>query len=303
MKRRMYVAVVMSLPCSRSKNSSQGMEVRTERAERTIRTVPDEVEVPIHRNLGLNIDIQALQIRLHESHQPRKTFPSMQRIPSRPLRRFAIDHLVHRHLFVLVFDRSGRLRRGAAGTVDGPTGAGRVPRSGGRVVSPGRRGRYGLGAAVGRGTALVLMFPQKVVQHVSGRLVKHLLPEPKLSRPAGVPLLRPRHVLVHFGDGEVKVEAEGEDGPRQEDDEDGVGRVFEIGQLDFHAPELDPPADLAVRGWRLEADRLPVRRLNILWDEAASGQLRHSRAAQVGWDPPRSGRFRPHRPDPASRKR
>lgn len=71
------------------------------------------------------------------------------------------------------------------------------------------------------------------------------------------------HVLVDLDNGDVEVEVEGEDGACDEDDEDGEGGIFEIGDLDLHGPELDSPAD-AVVGWRrLEAHVLPVCALDV----------------------------------------
>mmetsp|Transcript_21659 Transcript_21659/g.53028 ORF Transcript_21659/g.53028 Transcript_21659/m.53028 type:complete len:232 (+) Transcript_21659:999-1694(+) len=91
----------------------------------------------------------------------------------------------------------------------------------------------------------------------------HALPPVELlleHRPAPV---RGLHVLVHLRDRDVEVEREGEDGPRHEGDEDGEGRVLEVGQLHLHRAELDTPSDFLARR-RLEPDALPVRRLDVL---------------------------------------
>lgn len=69
---------------------------------------------------------------------------------------------------------------------------------------------------------------------------------------------------THLGDGHVKVQVETQDGPGQQDDEHRVRGVFEIGELDLHAPELDPPSDGRVDGRRLEPHRLPICRLDVL---------------------------------------
>ncbi len=55
-----------------------------------------------------------------------------------------------------------------------------------------------------------------------------------------------------------------QNGSGQQYDENGESGILEIGQLHFHGPELDPPSDGRVCRRRLEADRLPVGRLDIL---------------------------------------
>ena len=55
-----------------------------------------------------------------------------------------------------------------------------------------------------------------------------------------------------------------QDGSREQDDEYGERGVLKVSQLHFHRPELHPPSDGGVDGWRLEADCLPVGWLDVL---------------------------------------
>ena len=72
------------------------------------------------------------------------------------------------------------------------------------------------------------------------------------------------HVLRGARDRDVEVEIEAEDRAGDEHHEYAEGCVFEIGHLDLHGAELDAPADVVVGRWRLEADVLPVRALEVL---------------------------------------
>jgi len=49
-----------------------------------------------------------------------------------------------------------------------------------------------------------------------------------------ISLVRCGHVGVNFGERHVKIEVQGEDGPCQEDNENGVRRVLVLSQLDLH---------------------------------------------------------------------
>jgi len=69
--------------------------------------------------------------------------------------------------------------------------------------------------------------------------------------------------LAYLGDGHVKVQVEAEDRSGQQDDEHRVGGVFEIGELNLHASELDPPTDGRIDGRGFEPHRLPICRLNV----------------------------------------
>ena len=69
---------------------------------------------------------------------------------------------------------------------------------------------------------------------------------------------------THLGNRNVKVQVESKDGSRQEYNENGKRGVLKVGQLYFHAAELDSPTNLGF-GWRrFETKCLPIRRLEIL---------------------------------------
>ena len=76
--------------------------------------------------------------------------------------------------------------------------------------------------------------------------------------------MRRLHVLVRFRDRDVEVKIEGKDGTRDQHDEDGESGVLEVRDLDFHGSELNAPANIASSWRRLEADVLPVCRLQVL---------------------------------------
>lgn len=67
----------------------------------------------------------------------------------------------------------------------------------------------------------------------------------------------------HLGDGHVKVQVEAQYGPGQEDDKHRVRSVLKVGQLDFHASELDPPSNRRVDRRGFEPHRLPICRLDV----------------------------------------
>mmetsp|Transcript_55208 Transcript_55208/g.131112 ORF Transcript_55208/g.131112 Transcript_55208/m.131112 type:complete len:240 (+) Transcript_55208:675-1394(+) len=95
-------------------------------------------------------------------------------------------------------------------------------------------------------------------------LGSHVLAEPELALDRRVALVCLRHVLIHFGEGDVEVEAEGEEHPRYQYRHHRVGGVFEVCELDLHASELDPPPDVGANGRGLPPHRLPVGRLDVL---------------------------------------
>lgn len=87
---------------------------------------------------------------------------------------------------------------------------------------------------------------------------KGVFAEPEFLRRHGVADVCCFHIFRYPGDGHVEVEVEGEDGARDEHDEDTEGGVLEIGDLDLHGAELDTPANVRT-GWRrLEAHVLPI---------------------------------------------
>ena len=69
---------------------------------------------------------------------------------------------------------------------------------------------------------------------------------------------------TNLRNGDVEVETKTEDSPREEDDENRVGGVLEVGRLDLHTPKLDSPTDGRIGGRRFESKSLPVRRLDVL---------------------------------------
>ena len=71
------------------------------------------------------------------------------------------------------------------------------------------------------------------------------------------------HVFCGTRYGYVKVEVEGKNGARKENDEDREGSVLKIGHGDFHAAELDAPAYNRVRCWRFETHVLPISGLDV----------------------------------------
>ena len=71
------------------------------------------------------------------------------------------------------------------------------------------------------------------------------------------------HVFGGAGDGDVEVQIEAEDCPRDEYDEDGESGVLKVGDLNFHRAELHTPADVCVVWRRLEAHVLPVCGLDV----------------------------------------
>ena len=88
--------------------------------------------------------------------------------------------------------------------------------------------------------------------------------EPELLPQNGVLAVGALHVLIHLADGDQEVELVGEDDARQEHHEADDGGVLKVGELHLAGPELHTPADVATGGWRLEAHRLPVGRLDVL---------------------------------------
>lgn len=71
------------------------------------------------------------------------------------------------------------------------------------------------------------------------------------------------HVLVGFGDGDVEVQIETENSPCDEHHKYGKRSVFEIGDLDFHRSEFNPPANVGFCWRGFEADVLPVCGLQV----------------------------------------
>lgn len=79
----------------------------------------------------------------------------------------------------------------------------------------------------------------------------------------GIALLCALHVHIHLRERHIQVEAEMQDGARQQYNKHAEGCVLKVGQLDLHRSELDAPADPVARRRRLEAHRLPVGRLQV----------------------------------------
>ena len=76
--------------------------------------------------------------------------------------------------------------------------------------------------------------------------------------------MRRLHILICLRDRDIEVQVERQDGARDEHDEDGESCIFEVCDLDFHGSELHAPADVVPSGRGLEADVLPVCRLQVL---------------------------------------
>mmetsp|Transcript_5994 Transcript_5994/g.25081 ORF Transcript_5994/g.25081 Transcript_5994/m.25081 type:complete len:440 (-) Transcript_5994:1468-2787(-) len=91
-------------------------------------------------------------------------------------------------------------------------------------------------------------------------------PPERRVRGGGVPRVRRLHVLVDLGHGDVDVEVERQKHAEHEHRKHRERGVLEVRQLDFHRAQLDAPADVVrVRARRrLPADRVPVRRLDVL---------------------------------------
>lgn len=91
-----------------------------------------------------------------------------------------------------------------------------------------------------------------------------LAAEPELLLLASISLLSLLHVLVDLADWNQKVELERQNDSSQQHDEHNDRCVLKVCQLKFAWSELDSPANRRVGRGRLEAHRLPVRRLNVL---------------------------------------
>ena len=72
---------------------------------------------------------------------------------------------------------------------------------------------------------------------------------------------------THLRERHQHVKLEGKYRPCEEDNEDSVSRVLEVGDLHLAGTELDPPAYVGVDGRDLEAHTLPVGALDVLGEE------------------------------------
>mmetsp|Transcript_10744 Transcript_10744/g.25681 ORF Transcript_10744/g.25681 Transcript_10744/m.25681 type:complete len:439 (-) Transcript_10744:1051-2367(-) len=90
--------------------------------------------------------------------------------------------------------------------------------------------------------------------------------EVKLFSERSAAAVRARHVGVDLRDGHVEVELLRLDGLRKEDHERRERCVLKVRDVDLHRAELDAPLDIVrvLRRGRLEAHRVPVRRLDVL---------------------------------------
>jgi hypothetical protein len=80
-----------------------------------------------------------------------------------------------------------------------------------------------------------------------------------------LPPPRPPHVLVHEGQRHVEVEVEKEDDTREENGEDGEGRILKVCELHLHRAQLHaPPYVGSHEGGGLPPHALPIGALQIL---------------------------------------
>ena len=83
--------------------------------------------------------------------------------------------------------------------------------------------------------------------------------EPELLLKDSVSKVSSLHVLVLQGNGQNQVQVEVVNYVSQKSDCDDEAHVLEVCHLDVHGPELNPPSDLGVLGWRrLEPHGVPV---------------------------------------------
>lgn len=93
---------------------------------------------------------------------------------------------------------------------------------------------------------------------------KGLFSEIELLLQHGITCVGRLHVLADFGDGDVKVQVEAENGTSDQHDENGESGVFKIRHLDLHRSKFDSPSGIFVVGRWFESHMLPVRGLKIL---------------------------------------